>query len=154
MVQSCGPPRSVPLTMNFPLGRVHNTRRGARQCSLHTCRLTAPRLWRICDRDVECVCATMLRPIWRALNLYRFPFPGLCYSISGAAPCNQCNPPPSSPCNAISPINSPPFKTQKPNSLWTRRVCVCVYPRAVRQSLPNIWRGLHFGSCDGGRLAA
>lgn len=48
----------------------------------------------VCDQDVECVCATMLRPSWRALNLYRFPFPRptCCCSISGAAPCKHATP--------------------------------------------------------------
>lgn len=60
---------------------------------------------------VECVCATFLRPIWRALNLYRFPFPGLSFpslELRHAA----MQPPPSPPCNTISPINSSPFITQ------------------------------------------
>lgn len=76
----------------------------------------------VCDRDVECVYATTLRPSWRALNLYRFPFPRpICCSISGAAPCKHATPPPFptsypfppslrlSQCNAISPINSSGF---------------------------------------------
>lgn len=63
----------------------------------------------VCDRDVECGCATLLRPIWRALNLYRFPFRDLSFSISGASPCPP--PFPSAPCNTISPINSSAFKT-------------------------------------------
>lgn len=83
--------------------------------SLHTCRLPASCLLCVCDRDVECVCATLLRPIWRALNLYRFPFPGLCFpslELRHAA----MQPPPSSPCNTISPINSSPFKTHNGRS--------------------------------------
>lgn len=93
--------------------------------SPHTCRLPAPVLLCVCDRDVECVCATLLRPIWRALNLYRFPFPGLCFpslELRHAA----MQPPPSSPCNTISPINSSPFKT--PGEGLTNAPC-CRPPR-------------------------
>lgn len=162
MVQSCGPPRRsarVPLTMNFPLGRVHKTRRGCPiQYSLHTCRLAASRLPRVCDRDVECVCATMLRPIWRALNLYRFPFPGLCYSISGAAPCNQCNPLHLHHATPFLPLTARPSK-RRSRTANERVVCVrsaqpCALVTAIRQSLPKIWSGFRFGSCDRSGLAA
>lgn len=63
------------------------------------------------SRIYKCVWATLLRPIWRILNLYRFPFPGLCFpslELRHAA----MQPPPSSPRNTISLINgSPPQNT-------------------------------------------
>lgn len=111
--------RACAVTYEFPFTRDACIIHGAGcaiQYSLHTCRLTASRLLRVCDRDVECVCATMLSPIWRALNLsISIPRPMLFHLWSCAM--QPMQPPPSSPCNAISPINSPPFKTQKPNSL-------------------------------------
>lgn len=58
-------------------------------------------------RTYECVWATLLRPIWRVLNLYRFPFPGLCFpslELRHAA----IQPPPSWPRNTISLINGSP----------------------------------------------
>lgn len=58
-------------------------------------------------RIYECVWATLLRPIWRVLNLYRFPFPGLCFpslELRHAA----MQPPPSPPRNTISLINGSP----------------------------------------------
>lgn len=103
--------------------------------SLHTCRLPASCLLCVCDRDVECVCATLLRPIWRALNLYRFPFPGLCFpslELRHAA----MQPPPSSPCNTISPINSSPFKTH--NRMTNKRTLCALCCRAPRQNSQTV----------------
>lgn len=58
-------------------------------------------------RIYECVWATLLRPIWRVLNLYRFPFPGLC-SPSLELRHAAMQPPPSLPRNTISLINGSP----------------------------------------------
>lgn len=99
------------------------------------CRLPASCLLCVCDRDVECVCATLLRPIWRALNLYRFPFPGLCFpslELRHAA----MQPPPSSPCNTISPINSSPFKTH--NRMTNKRTLCALCCRAPRQNSQTV----------------
>lgn len=81
----------------------HQSGAGVRAYSLSS----APRS-RVCMiRIYECVWATLLRPIWRVLNLYRFPFPGLCFpslELRHAA----MQPPPSPPRNTISLINGSP----------------------------------------------
>lgn len=104
-------------------------------CSLPTCRLSAssPPVCSRCDRDVECVCATLLRPIWRALNLYRFPFPGLSFpslELRHAA----MQPPPAPPCNTISPINSSPFIT---------------HSTMTNAGMPPRWLVAHLAACSG-----
>lgn len=109
---------------------------------MHTCRFTVSRLPRVCDRDVECVCATMLRPIWRALNLYRFPFPGLCYSISGAPPCDQCNPLHLHHATPFLPLTARPSK-RRSRTAYGRVVCVsvCACARARCRAVRSGHRG-------------
>lgn len=96
----------------------------------------------VCDRDVECVCAATLRPSWRALNLYRFPFPRpICCSISGAAPCKHATPlhlpPHPLQCNAISPINSSGFSQRR--ALDKRAL-----PSRARSLTLEMWRRRRF----------
>lgn len=86
---------------------------------LHICHLPASPSLRVCDQDVECVCATLLRPFWRTLNRYRFPFPGLSFP-SLELRHTAVQPPPSPTCNTISPINNSAFTVDNKRTLPRR----------------------------------